>query len=201
MNDERKRASKTRPTEDTDKDVPNQRKKQHTDLMKELFRNKEAERREPIDDMTALAATAKQLEDQLSKEQTAHASTARAKVVQLEEVQESCNTACDENDRLKADIQNERGMREAAERAKRSLENKLADEKKTRAETEVKIRAEDKKSIMKHRASTEAELKKARVFYASQKELLPLQVENCAPAEKEAIVKAFEEEYGELSQS
>jgi len=41
-------------------------------------------------------------------------------------------------------------------------------------------------------------LQKARAFYTNQKELLEIQVANCTDEEKEATMKAFEQDYGEL---
>ena len=48
--------------------------------------------------------------------------------------------------------------------------------------------------------STKAKLQKARAFYNTQKELLELQVQSCSSRERDAVVMAFEEEYGELGQ-
>jgi hypothetical protein len=49
------------------------------------------------------------------------------------------------------------------------------------------------------RASVEGKLKKAADLYKSQKEVLEMQLGSCESEERESVLRAFEDEFGELA--
>lgn len=169
--------------------------------MKELLQERDIERQKPIDHVTTLTAEkdaletrVKFLEEQMNAERSAR-DTAEAEKTKLSALVDSekvhCEAAGKAKENLSKELAAERKMLEEAKHISLELKKNLevAELKQTEAE----------KQLQDYRILTAAKLNKAKAFYASQKELLGLQVKNCEPERKEAILKAFEEEYGELA--
>lgn len=64
---------------------------------------------------------------------------------------------------------------------------------------EMTLRKAAEEKLARYRTTTEARLQMMEAFYVSQKELLELQVKDCALEEKQVILKEFEDEYGDLA--
>ena len=161
--------------------------------MKKLFKDQSAARKK-VDDCLALTSAEKEahiakirrLETQLSKEQVARADADRAKTAfreRSEYLQGRLDSTRIEN-------------AEAREKLKSEASDARLWKQRVRAEQNRRIEAEKKQK--EDGADTEAKLQKARAFYINQRELLEIQVSDCTEEEKDAIMRAFKEEYGEL---
>jgi hypothetical protein len=154
--------------------------------MKTLFEEQAAERDKPIHDIEKLTAQVQQLHNDLRTEKRsrvdAETSTAKLKI-QLDAEQDHRTVRSNELAQAKLSLK-------ASRTASNTAEAKLAEE--------AKLRVEADKALKNYCTTVEAKLKISRAFYDSQKELPELQVAACAPELKAAILRAFEDEYGEL---
>jgi len=161
--------------------------------MKQFFKDQSAVRKN-ADEFLALTSAEKkahvarirQLEAQLSEERVARTNANRARV------------ALDERNKLLQGRLDKTCIEIAEEREKLKNEISYARLSKQRVRAELNRRIESENKRKEDGTSTEAKLQKARAFYTNQKELLEIQVSDCTDQKKEAIMKAFEQDYGEL---
>ncbi|KAI4671278.1 uncharacterized protein J4E88_009312 [Alternaria novae-zelandiae] len=167
----------------------------HTDRdqMKKLFKG-QSDARKKADQYLALTSADKkahvarirQLEIQLSEEQVARVDADRG-ITALSERNKYLQKRLDE-----ANV--------AFAEAKKKLEIEITDARlqRQRVRAEQNRRIEAEKKLKEECARTEVRWQKARAFYTNQQELLEMQVADCTDEEKEAILREFQEDYGEL---
>ncbi|KAI4669405.1 uncharacterized protein J4E79_001448 [Alternaria viburni] len=161
--------------------------------MKQFFKEQSAVQKN-VDEFLALTSVEKkahvarirQLEAQLSEERVARIDANRTRIA-----------LHDRNKLLQGQL-DKTCIEIAKEREK--LKNEISDTRlsKQRIRAELNRQIESEKKRKEDCASTEAKLQKARAFYTNQKELLEIQVADCTDEKKKAIMKAFEQDYGEL---
>ncbi|KAI4704148.1 hypothetical protein J4E81_001212 [Alternaria sp. BMP 2799] len=137
-------------------------------------------------DKKAHVARIRQLEIQLSEEQVARVDADRG-ITALSERNKYLQKRLDE-----ANV--------AFAEAKKKLEIEITDARlqRQRVRAEQNRRIEAEKKLKEECARTEVRWQKARAFYTNQQELLEMQVADCTDEEKEAILREFQEDYGEL---
>jgi hypothetical protein len=196
--------------------------------VKELFKKQEVEKKKPIDEMRALttendrlAFQVQRLQDQLTKAKEMHLDVERAANDHYLRWRDEWHThgrTLKDRRALRDELQDERRRRQAPSMGA-AVGTEMAAEKRRRIDAEKKVASAEKKAtdaennavdmankaadaekyLQDYRTSTEAKVKKVAAFYASQRELLELQLAQVATPEKESILKSFEEEYGELA--